>query len=261
MRSRARNEHLEQTTGTTRLFCRASERLLCDRLSTERHGGKGEAVTSENTATADLVISYLALRRAVGIIGTALPFVLVVGKWFADGWGIQSSISAYYYTSMRDVFVGSLCAIGVFLLSYRGYERADDLAGNLACVFAVGVALFPTCPPSGASATQTFVGYAHLVFASAFFLTLAYFSLVLFRKTNAAKKMTARKKERNVVYTVCGYVILVSIGLVAVYFAFLGHSALQQLDPVFWLESAAVLAFGISWLTKGEAILADVDAS
>jgi len=218
----------------------------------------GEAVTSNSGATSDLVISYLGLRRAIGIIGTALPFVLVLGKWLLEGGGIQSSISGYYYTSMRDVFVGSLCATGVFLLSYQGYERADNLAGNLACVFVVGVALFPTTPATAASATQTLVGHIHLMFASAYFLTLAYFSLVLFRKTNPAKQMTARKKQRNVVYGVCGYTILVCIGLIVVDTAFLKHSALQTLDPVFWLESAAVLAFGTSWLTKGEAILADL---
>jgi len=124
--------------------------------------------------------------------------------------------------------------------------------------FAVGLALFPTSPLTGASATQTLVGHIHLTFASALFLTLAYFSLVLFRKTNPAKQMTARKKQRNLVYAVCGYTILVCIGLVVVDFAFLKDSALQAIDAVFWLESAAVLAFGISWLTKGEAILADV---
>jgi len=215
-------------------------------------------MTSENTPVTPLVIGYLALRRAIGVIGTALPFVLVAGKWLIDGWGIQPSISAYYYTSMRDVFVGSICAIGVFLLSYHGYSRADDLAGNLACVFAAGLALFPTSPLTGASPTQAFVGHIHVTLASAFFLTLAYFCLALFRKTDPAKAMTARKKERNVVYTVCGYTILACIGLVAIDFAFLRGSALQAIDPVFWLESAAVLAFGISWLTKGEAILADV---
>jgi hypothetical protein len=215
-------------------------------------------VVSKKGTVDSLVISYLSLRRAVGIIGIALPFVLVVGKWLLDGWGIQSSISAYYYTSMRDVLVGSLCAIGVFLLSYRGYERADDLAGNLACVLVVGVALFPTSPSVGATATQTAVGVIHLLFASAYFLTLAYFSLVLFRKTNPAKQMTERKKERNIVYTVCGYTIIVCIVLVVADVAFFRDSAVQTIDPIFWLESAAVLAFGTSWLTKGGAILADV---
>ena len=215
-------------------------------------------MTSRSGTADSLVISYLALRRAVGIIGVALPFTLVLGKWLLQGWGIQSSISAYYYTSMRDVFVGSLCAIGVFLLSYRGYEHVDDLAGNVACVFAVGLALAPTSPGSGATVLQVWVGYAHLLFASAFFLTLAYFSLVLFRKTNPARRMTERKVQRNVVYTACGYTILACVGLIVVDVVLLGRTALQSLDPVFWLESAAVIAFGVSWLTKGEAILADV---
>jgi hypothetical protein len=229
--------------------------------SLTRSTDDGGGVTSKRRASDGLVISYLVLRRAVGIIGIALPFVLVVGKWLLNGWGIQSSISAYYYTSMRDVFVGSLCAIGVFLLSYRGYERADDVAGNVACVFAVGVALFPTSPPAGATATQTAVGLIHLVFASAFFLTLAYFSLVLFRKTNPAKQMSERKKERNVVYTACGYTILACVGLIIVDVVLLRDLVLQAVGPVFWLESAAVIAFGVSWLTKGETILADVVSS
>ena len=167
-------------------------------------------------------------------------------------------MSAYYYTSMRDVFVGSLCAIGVFLLSYRGYDATDNLTGNLTCVFAVGIALFPTSPGPDASAAQIVVGYIHLTFAMAYFLTLAYFSLVLFTKTNTPKHMTKRKKERNVVYVWCGGTILACIALILVYFTFLKNTGLQRFDPVFWLESAAVFAFGVSWLTKGEAILADV---
>jgi hypothetical protein len=220
----------------------------------------GETEASEGTGASRLVISYLTLRRAIGVIGSSLPFVLVVGKGLLGSWAIQPSISSYYYTGMRNVFVGALCATGVFLLSYRGYDRADSIASNLAGVFVVGVALLPTAPAVGATPAQTLVSHVHLTLASAYFLTLAYFSLVLFRKTNPAKQMTARKKQRNVVYTICGYTILVCIALIAVCFSFFAHSALQSAQPVFWLESAAVLAFGISWLTKGEAILADVVA-
>ena len=35
-------------------------------------------------------------------------------------------------------------------------------------------------------------------------------------------------------------------------------SPIKVYKPVFWLEAIAVVAFGISWLTKGEAILKDV---
>lgn len=204
-----------------------------------------------------LVISYLGLRKAIGIIGTALPFVLAFGKILLEGPGIQSSISAYYYTVMRDVFVGSLCAIAVFLMSYRGYERQDDIAGDLACAFALGVALFPATPDAGATAQENVIGVLHLFFAACFFLTLAFFSLVLFRKTNPDKPPTLRKVQRNRVYTVCGYAILVCIALITLVAFMSNDSPIKRLDPVFWLEAAAIVAFGVSWLTKGEAILRD----
>ena len=33
--------------------------------------------------------------------------------------------------------------------------------------------------------------------------------------------------------------------------------ALKGYHPIFWLETTAILSFGISWLTKREAILKD----
>lgn len=206
-----------------------------------------------------LVVSYLTLRKAVGYLGIALPFVLAFGGMLLHGPGIQSSISGYYHTGMRDVFVGTLCAIGVFLISYKGYERKDDLAGDLACVFAVGVALFPTAPDVDPSSRAKLIGAIHLLFSASFFLTLSYFSLFLFTKTDPAKEPTRRKLQRNIVYRVCGYTMLAALSLIVVV-ALAPDSAMagvKKLNPVFWLESIAVEAFGVSWMTKGEAILKD----
>lgn len=202
-----------------------------------------------------LVLSYLTLRKAIGIIGMALPFVLVIGRILLEKPGILSSISSYYHSVMGDVFVGSLCAIGVFLLSYRGYERVDDIAGDLACLFAVGVALFPTAPASDVSLREALIGGVHLFFAACFFLTLAFFALILFRKTNPDKPPTHRKRQRNAVYALCGYAILACLALIILEKFFSSSISLPQ--PVFWLESLAIIAFGISWFVKGEAILKD----
>jgi hypothetical protein len=188
-----------------------------------------------------LVISYLGLRKAIGIIGTALPFVLAFGNILVEGPGIQHSISSYYHTGMRDVFVGSLCAIAVFLMSYRGYERKDDIAGDLACVFALGVALFPTTPDVHVTPRDNIIGGLHLLFAVCFFLTLAFFSLVLFRKTDPTRAPTRRKLQRNSVYTLCGYTILACLGLIVVVAFLSSDSPVKRLDPVFWLEAAAVV--------------------
>ena len=34
-------------------------------------------------------------------------------------------------------------------------------------------------------------------------------------------------------------------------------ASLKAYHPIFWLETVAILAFGVSWITKGEAILKD----
>jgi hypothetical protein len=75
-----------------------------------------------------------------------LPTVLAVGKIVSSTPGLESSISNYYYTDMRNVFVGSICVIGLFLAACRGYDRHDAIAGTFAGICAIGLALFPTLP-------------------------------------------------------------------------------------------------------------------
>lgn len=203
-----------------------------------------------------LLVSYFELRKAIGSIGIALPILVVLGKLIFQGPGIQDSISAYYYTVMGDFFVGSLWAMAIFLWSYRGYERRDDIMGDLACLFAIGVALFPTTPKGDPTSTERVIGSVHFGFAAALFLTLAYFCLALFRKGDP--EPTPRKLLRNRVYTICGWIILGCIaGIALVSLPFLEDSPVQTLDPVFWLEAIAIWAFGWSWFTKGEGILGD----
>ena len=208
-----------------------------------------------------LVISYLALRKVIGILGTTLPFIISLGALLVFRTGVQSSISSYYYTGMRDVLVGTLFAIGFFLFSYKGYERADGIAGKAAFAFALGVALFPTTPDGDVSQTAQIIGVFHLIFAALFFLTLSYFSLFLFTKTNSSgiPPMTIRKMQRNNVYRICGGVMVTCILLMGIHQLLSDgiKSSLDAFSPIYWLEAIAIVAFGISWLTKGEAILKD----
>jgi hypothetical protein len=213
-----------------------------------------------------LVISYLSLRKAIGILGFSLPFVLPIGQLLLHALGIQSSlhepviqnsVSSYYYTDMRNIFVGSMCAIGVFLMSYRGYDRRDARAGRFAFVCAIGVALFPTSPLPVASADEKLIGGIHLTFAALLFLTLAYVSLKLFTQTDPNKPPTPQKMQRNRVYRISGYVMLACIALIAVAALPPIKAMVEQFAPRFWLEAIAIVAFGISWLTKGEMILKD----
>ena len=204
-----------------------------------------------------VVMSYITLRKFIGILGFALPGTLFLGGVILFHTGLQPSMSAYYHTGMGDVFVGTMCAIGVFLLSYRGLESRDDTVGNLACLFAVGLALFPTAR-EGATGREAIIGKVHFIFAAAFFLMLSYFALRLFTKTDPNLVPTPQKLARNRVYRTCGYVMLGCILAIAVLKLTPGTDTwVRNYRVVFWFEAAAVVAFGISWLIKGEAIMGD----
>src|SRR5258708_6514968 len=157
------------------------------------------------------VISYKELRIAIGVIGVALPILLTIGGLIirlAAGNGVwfQPSMSAYYYTAAGNVFVGSLCAIGVFMGSYRGYELKDRVAGWIACVCAIGVALFPENQKDFVL-PRLIVGYLHYVFAGTLFVTLSYFCISQFTMTKNVNTMTEQKKWRNTAYRICGWTI------------------------------------------------------
>ena len=62
---------------------------------------------------------------------------------------------------------------------------------------------------------------------------------------------------RNKVYVACGVTILVCIALIAAGKLTLGEPFEARTRFVFWLESVAVVAFGVSWLTKAEFVFGD----
>lgn len=208
-------------------------------------------MSNNDSNDSSLVISYLLLRKAVGILGIVLPFVLFFGALLFFQTPLRASISAYYHTDMGDVLVGTLFAFGIFLYSYKGYERADDVAGFWGCIFAIGVALFPTTPEGE---TRGIVGILHLVSTVAFFTTLIYFSLVLFVKSSQEKPYPKKKQQRNLVYKICGWVMIFAMVGIAAGFFLPAVSDWFGGSMIFWMETLAIWAFGISWFTKGEAI-------
>jgi len=204
----------------------------------------------------ELAVSYLFLRRAIGLIGALIPIVVPLGYSLSTGsWRLLSSVSSYYYTDMRNLFVGALCAVGVFLICYR-YQRWDDLFATFAGVFAVGVAFCPTAPPNASELART-VGVLHAVFAACFLVTMALMCWFLFTLSDApAELRPIAKNRRNLFYRVCALVILVFTALAGLS-SFAPQSFIDTVHPLFWCEALATFAFGAAWWIKGQTLLRD----
>lgn len=203
------------------------------------------------------------MRRLIGVLGISLPFILVIGGFLQEDPCVQGSISGYYYTNMRDFFIGSLCVVAIFLMSYRGYERIDDIIGNLSGVFALGMIIFPTAMFSGEVVKvgmflidDNISEYIHLIFGALFFLSLSFNSIFLFTRRHPGV-MGKSKKRRNIVYRCCGIVMILVIVCIIVYMIYFRNTYIAKINPVLILESIALMAFGISWLIKGNTLFKD----
>jgi len=204
----------------------------------------------------ELALSYLFLRRAIGLIGALLPIALPLGYALSTGrWRLLASVSSYYYSDMRNVFVGSLCAVGVFLICYR-YQHWDDVFATIGGACAIGVAVCPT-RPAHASRLAATVGVLHVVFAALFLVNMALMCWFLFTLTDRPTgQRTTAKNARNVVYRVCAVLILAFTALAGLS-SFAAQSFADEVHPLFWCEALATFAFGVAWFIKGETLLRD----
>lgn len=222
---------------------------------------------SKSTPDNGYVISFLTLRKTVGILGMVLPFVLLIGYFlFENGCRFPPSISHFYYTDMGNLFVGVLCAVSLFLFAYNGYDEKDKWSAKLGGLFAACVAMFPTDYNSYAAVDcsrmarveNVFFNTMHYGASVLLFLTFAYFCLFLFTKTKQRGDVKGNKRIRNRIYIICGIIILVSIsGIAVIGIVPAWYDALKHLKPIYSLETVALLAFGYSWLIKGETFFKD----
>jgi hypothetical protein len=197
------------------------------------------------------------MRAAVGVLGILLPVVLVLvdGLWF-DGRFPRDSISAYYYSGMRDVFVGVLVATAVFLVTYKVVEwNLDNLLSIVAGVAVLAVALFPTGRPSDLVALtplqdelgETFVKVIHFLGAGIFIGCLGFICACFgVRERHRADRTEHQRRRGFVLHVSCAVVIGVAVLLILVVDVGLGWDRGLLVGEVL-----AAWAFGVSWLTKG----------
>lgn len=186
-------------------------------------------------------INTLRLRAMVGWLGMLLPWIVVLLIGYFPG-----SISETWYTNACTAFMIILGSASFLLISYKGYDKLDDIILTCSGIAGLGICLFPcTGPITGKVGTfMVDVGVSniiHCICAVIFFGLLSYNSIFLFTKSSG--EMTKKKKIRNIIYRICG------VGMVA--------SFLMLLLPYFriqiWLmETVALFFFGVSFLTKAD---------
>ena len=209
------------------------------------------------------VFTYRRLRRAIGYLGLALP-VLLTGLSFIPFFRteVQPSISNYYYTNLRDIFTGTLAAVGLFMICYKGHGnrsiwKNDQLLTNIAGSMAVGVALIPVAPEAEAQKIYSLIPYAydwlgwvHYAFAALLFGIFALLAINVFTiGQNKTEDIPVSTFNENNIYRICGAAIIVLIFLIpfSEEFGLFEYSTLV-------LESLALFFFGIAWLIKGRAL-------
>jgi hypothetical protein len=216
------------------------------------------------------VHSYLLIRTSVGIIGILLPIILIIGEAFflAGSVQVRGSLSAYYHSSMQDIFVGSLCITGLLLITYMaGMPRTWDFWLSLVAGSAVLVVVFfptsrpgvphgaPLCgsapAPSGCSPIEQALGEAltariHAIAAAVFILSLAAISF-LFAHREKKYNHSSRWQRFHIL---CGALILAAVAWVLIGGAL--KIDIWELTPLYVGEIVSVWAFGASWLLKGE---------
>lgn len=216
--------------------------------------GKTTAKTAwgENPA-----LSYRNLRAIIGYVGLTLPLVLFVSG-VVDG-HIESSISAYYYTKVGNVFTGALCVIGVFLVAYRLTSFAlDNVATTLAGVAALGVAFFHAAP-TNATLSQLRLADVHLTCAAVLFILLGAISLIIF-PSDMSEAEKRKDKWRAPTYRGLGAAIWLSVILMPVLNS-VARSFYNDSHLFFILEAICVVAFAVSFILKGHFQPTDPDFS
>jgi hypothetical protein len=211
------------------------------------------------------VRSYLMIRSVVGVLGVLLPLVFIIGEAFLQGSvRVRGSLSAYYHSSMRDVFVAGLCVVGFMLITYMAGQRRrpDWWLSTLAGVAVLFVVFFPANRPGlteasprcgsspepvGCSSMQqalgeTVVATVHFASATIFITSLALACLYF-----AARERKSGNLRAAAVQRACGVVILAAITWVVV--GGLLHFDIGPLTPLYLGEVCSVWAFAGSWLT------------
>lgn len=198
----------------------------------------------------NVTVDTKRMRVMIGALGMLLPWLvaLVTLSW-------PESISITYYSLFAvGIFMVVLGSAAILLINYKGYDKWDDITATIAGIFGLIICFFPmTCLDAPETKTgilrlpSEISNIIHCIGAFGFFSTLSFMSFFLFTKTLG--DMTKQKKIKNIIYRVCGIVMMASF-----LFLLLGFFDWAPYNLTWIVEAVALFAFGVSWIVKADTI-------
>jgi hypothetical protein len=209
--------------------------------------------------------SYFLMRTLVGVLGLALPILLLLGDLAlnADEFKLRGSLSAYYHSGARDVFVSILTATGILLVTYKITElNRDNLLSFIAGIAAIGVAFLPTGIPSGVNASLTplqeklgegLTKGLHYGCAGLFILALGLLCYDFARRERNRTQARVGHDARFPPTFWYSFHLTAAVAIVCAV-VFIGATQLFNFFDDYSIligEVVVTVAFGLSWLAKG----------
>jgi hypothetical protein len=186
--------------------------------------------------------AYVQIGYGMAVIGFAYPIlVYIAGR--VDHQPLLGSISDYYWAgnlTARTWFVGGLFALAALLYLFKGFSQREDVALNLAALFALGVAVFPPCQASCGWITP------HGVCAVSLFACLVF--VVWFCAGDTLKFLPDAKQASNykAIYKALGLVMAATPVAATILNVALGGNH----SYIFFIECAGIWAFALFWWVK-----------
>ena len=213
--------------------------------------------------------TYMNMRIGIVILTLLLP-VSLIAYGLAINVEIQNSLSAYYHAIpiadcdydqfhalqagqfLRSFFVGILLSVGALLYLYKGYGPKENIALNLAGIFALLVALFPMqWPDSGDGVIFDAIKFGdklslHGIAAVALVFCVAY--VCIRRPSNTLKYVKDEKAKAKFekTYNILGILMIALPVSVFVLLSFAGKND----KLILLLEIAVLVVFALFWWTQ-----------
>lgn len=191
-------------------------------------------------------------RFMLGIICGLLPVACLVFGILGQITGINYpnwyvSISATYFANSNMCMIGALCLCAFFLFTYQGYDLGDKVFTSIAATAALLIVACP-CSAEGSGEYLGLLAFPsglsnaiHGIAAAVLFLSFALMILTQFTKGS--------HKRRNVIYYICGIIMLAAMGVVVASMLFDWVPYMTMICEVIMLE-----AFAVAWIIKSGVI-------